>query len=483
MSKVILIGIDGATWNIIDPLVRKGYLPNLKRLKSLGLYGNLKSTYPPSSPPAWNSLFSGVNPGRHKIYDFIKRKKNSYFFEPMFSSDRKAPLIWDYLTKLDKKTIAISIPFTYPPYRIKGILTTGLGTPSKESDFTYPTEFKEYIIRNYPKFDVDFEESIFGTSEKRKEILKKIYEVTEHEFLLAKDLFKNQEWDFFTAVFRSTDVIQHYFLNNQRVIIKFYSQLDEYIGWFIDNLDESTYLFLCSDHGFKRVHTRFHINNWLHKNDFLSLNKPSKKISLNFINADKIEMFLNKLGLKELIWKLKRSKLLELFARYLIKSIRTDYFKLIDWKKTKLYFISNYLYLNQLDREPLGVITPEERSKVIKEFEAKIKKLKYKGKFIIKQVIQTKNTYKDASTYDPDISILLNDGFSVTGEISRLGKIFAKETERYGEHSLEGIVCLYHKKGKVKKRTKSYQIYDITPTILKILGVKTSTNFDGKPII
>ncbi len=488
MSKVILIGIDGATWNIIDPLIRKGYLPNLKRLKSLGLYGNLKSTYPPSSPPAWNSLFSGMNPGKHKIFDFVKRKKNSYFIEPIFSEDRKSPLVWDYLTKNGKKTVAISIPFAYPPGEINGLITTGLGTPSKNSDFTFPRELKKHILKKYPNFDVDFEEHIFDFPKDKNLILEKVREVTESEFLLAKDLFKERNWDLFTAVFRSTDVIQHYFMDDKQIIEQYYSQVDKIVGWFMNNLKKDMTFLVCSDHGFKEVHTKFYLNNWLNKNQFMEIKKRSKQDYLNIIDADKVERFFTRFGLKKLVWNLKKSYLLELFVKYFAKSSRLDYLQLINWERTKLYYLgtsNGLIYVNQRGREPAGLVEFEDRKKLIEEFKKKLKSLSYKNKKVIDKIFSSDEIFTPRTKEEnfPDIVVTLRSGFILSGGFSETGKMFEKDRERNGDHDPDGIICIYRKGVRDKKRSKKeYKIYDVVPTILNELGITIQEDFDGKPI-
>jgi len=68
--KLVIIGIDGGTYSIIDPLIEKGALPNLRRLIKSGVKGILKSTYPPLTAPAWVSFMTGENPGKHGFFDF-----------------------------------------------------------------------------------------------------------------------------------------------------------------------------------------------------------------------------------------------------------------------------------------------------------------------------------------------------------------------------------------------------------------------------
>ncbi|RLE47527.1 MAG: hypothetical protein DRJ18_03130 [Candidatus Methanomethylicota archaeon] len=72
--RVIVIGLDGATWKLIKPWAEEGKLQTLKRLMEEGAYGELKSTIPPITAAAWASLLTGKNPGKTGIYDFLYLK-------------------------------------------------------------------------------------------------------------------------------------------------------------------------------------------------------------------------------------------------------------------------------------------------------------------------------------------------------------------------------------------------------------------------
>ena len=73
MAKMVILGLDGATFDLILPWVQAGKLPHLARLLNRGIAGTLRSTTPPMSPPAWNSFMTGTNPGKHGVYDFTGR--------------------------------------------------------------------------------------------------------------------------------------------------------------------------------------------------------------------------------------------------------------------------------------------------------------------------------------------------------------------------------------------------------------------------
>lgn len=490
MSKVILIGIDAATWVIIDPLIAQGFLPNFKRIKEGGYSSVLLSTDPPFSPPGWTSMFTGFLPLKHRIFDFVKRKRNSYFVEPVFSSDKKKPYLWDYLAKHNKRTVAINIPFSYPPTKLNGILTSGLGAPSKDSSFTYPKRLKSYIIKNFPKFDIDFEENNISVADDPKYLKDKVYEVTSEQFRLTKDLFKRETWDFFAVVFRSIDVIQHFFMREKTTIQKYYSQIDTYIGWFLEKIDKETYLIVCSDHGACPISTRFFINTWLINNNFLKMKDRKKKMKL--INLDKVESILLKSPLKKMVWILKRNLFMEFFFnifRFVSYSSQFGDYENVDWQKTRMYCLptsTGLASLNQEGREPSGIVSYTQRYEVLSDFKQKILVLKHNGKKVVKKAIIVDDMYPYRSKDDtetPDVILVLEYGFTLDTSFSS-SEVFLPETKRYGDHTPEGIFSLY-KKGMVGKKNEkktSYGICDIAPTVLNLLQVETKEKFDGNAI-
>lgn len=491
MNKIILVGVDSSSWEIIDPFIKEGFLPNFKKLKNDGLSSILTSAYPPVSPPGWVSMFTGTEPVRHRIIDFVKRKKGSYFIEPIFSSDRKEPFIWEFISEKSKRTIAIAIPFAYPTRPFNGIITTGLGTPSKKSEFTYPKEVKDHILKNYPDFDVDFEENNISFQMDFSKMIKKVNDATYHQFLFGKELFYKEKWDLFIFVFRSTDVIQHYLINDKELLLKTYQQVDDYLGWFIEHMDKDTTLLLASDHGGSQVHTRFYINNWLYDNGYLSVNPKKNKISL--VDMDKLESLLINSPLKDTVWKLKRTGIAETLlkvSKHFIISRRFGEYQNVNWNKSTLYSLATsagLIFVNQKDREPNGVVDYVDRYNLLKEFKNKILKLLYNGKKVVDKVILIDDIYPQRNLNDidlPDAILILNKGFTMNPGLT-LGEIFETERIRIGDHNMDGIISIYSKNkdySKMKKK-KSYAIYDIVPTCLKIMNIKVPLKFDGESIV
>ena len=114
-QKVMVIGIDGATFDIIKPMMSEGQLPNIERLIAQGVHGNLRSTIQPSSEQAWSSFMTGQNNGKHGIFGFIQRKPGTYDFEMVNGSLRQGKSIWRIMSDHGKKVIVINVPMTFPP--------------------------------------------------------------------------------------------------------------------------------------------------------------------------------------------------------------------------------------------------------------------------------------------------------------------------------------------------------------------------------
>ncbi len=113
--KVFVLGLDGATWDVLDPLFDLGLLPNLSRLRKHGSWGNLRSVFPPLSPVAWTAVMTGKNSGKHGVFEFLEYRHNP--LEGRVNSSRaiQAELLWEIAGRHDKRTVVGGIPLSYPP--------------------------------------------------------------------------------------------------------------------------------------------------------------------------------------------------------------------------------------------------------------------------------------------------------------------------------------------------------------------------------
>jgi predicted AlkP superfamily phosphohydrolase/phosphomutase len=155
MTKVLVIGLDGGTWNIIKPLVRDGKLPTIARLMKNGCYGDLESSIPFVTFPAWKCYSTGKNPGKLGVYWFISPNMEKEKFEVHSSISFKSRELWNYFGENDIVSVVLDMPTTYPPKKIKGAMVSN-GAPMR-SNYTYPRELREILESNFNyKIDPDY---------------------------------------------------------------------------------------------------------------------------------------------------------------------------------------------------------------------------------------------------------------------------------------------------------------------------------------
>lgn len=486
--RVIVIGLDGATWDLIKPWVDERKLPTFKYLMENGAWGVLESTIPPLSPSAWVSIYTGCKPSKHSIFGFVKRKEKSYFYRPISSKDVKKQTIWEILSEFGLKSIVINALFMYPPKPLKGILITGLGTPSKDSDFVYTKSYKEFILKNFPKYDVDFNEDLLLVSNNAEEFINKIEEVTFEQIKLTRYFIKNEEWNFLFSIFRALDVIQHYFWENRDVIFKFYKVFDVFLRDLIENdlKSRNFLLFVVSDHGFAPVKKYFCVNNWLEQIELL---KTAKHKDKSLVTAETIKKILLKLGMRDLVWRLKQSKILEKILK-IVPSEELSYVHQIIWNETKAYYYEGsdgIININLAGREPSGTVTIEEYENVVEYIISKLKELKdhETGKTIIEKVYTKRDLFGTDDKDLPDIFILMKDGYRAVA----YNKVNSKSlfmlpihgrTLRSADHHINGIFIAYGWNIAKKHLVNKVRLWDIVPTILHTLRVPISSHMDGQ---
>ena len=115
--KVIVIGLDGATWRLLDDWIEKNELPTLGEIARCGVKGNLKTTIPPVTPVAWASFVTGKNPGKHGVFGFESSEGLM-----TYSSSIKSLKIWDILSYYGLRSCILYVPMTYPVEPINGVM-------------------------------------------------------------------------------------------------------------------------------------------------------------------------------------------------------------------------------------------------------------------------------------------------------------------------------------------------------------------------
>jgi len=484
-SKVFIIGLDGGTWTVFKPLMEEGLMPNLAKLVKNGVSGILKSTIPPVTAPAWTSFQTGVNPGKHGLYDFIEYKTGTYDWHLTTSHRIRIKTIWEIASEIGKTVVSINVPMTYPPKEVKGAIIAGIMSPSTDSKFTYPSDLYQELVNEIQEYIIYSEPRILFTNNLEKAINKLIY-IEKKRIDASLYLMKKFKWDLFMVHNQSLDQIQHilwpYIYKEHpkfkeekwKIISKFYKSLDDSIGKILSELSNSATLVIMSDHGFGNLDKNIHLNKLLQMEGYQKLT--------NIGQIGKIERLIKKLD----IFKLRKKFRFNLIDRTRVKLNQT--FSL-DWSKTKAFMgtgqIYGHIYLNVKDREKMGTITPDEYETIRTEIQTKLIQFKdpFTGNFVVERVYKREEIYKGSETINaPDLIIKPSKGYAFTKRLNEPGpiSICKSKNDFLGTHTEDGIIIFSGNLINLSKNIEYANMVDIMPTIMHILDMKVPDYIDGK---
>ena len=504
MNKVLVIGLDGATFDLIRPWVEQGKLPNLKKLITEGSSGELESTALPNSGPAWVSCLTGVNPGKHGIYGFALRdNSSSYKLGLVNSTHIHTKTIPEILSEYGKRSVLINVPVTYPPFKINGAIVSGMLTPGLKSKFTYPPCLKGELLYAIPDYviEVPFYNFSFDNMEGKKKLFQQYMQSIEKRKEAMLYLMEKYNWDFFMVVFSELDRIQHYFwaemdeghpLHDKKQsslvgdsISKIYQKLDEYIGEIINGMDENVQILVVSDHGFGPRSRIFNLNQWLFEEGFLVL-KYKYSIIGKLKSALRTNETIFKLATK--LWKFAK-KLRNLRYKEEIdpgawrkkKVERNTRDNMINWRKTRAFADEHGIRINLQGREPKGFVKQENECESLRKILIeKLKNLKFpcSHQNVFYKVLSKEEVYDGPFRNNvADIIPFLETG-NVLATIPA-ESVFSNSMVTTGSHKKDGIFIACGKGIKDKNEIKHAKIIDITPTILYSLGIPLTQDMDG----
>ena len=456
--RFFVIGMDCLTPQFVFDLW-KDKLPNLRALQQKGLWGELESTIPAITVPAWMSMMTSKNPGKLGFYGFRNRAGWGYD-ELLYANSLavKEPTVWDILGKAGRKSVVISVPQTYPPKPINGCLMGCFLTPDTDSEFTYPKELRDEIWKNVGEYIIDVKD--FRTDDKVK-LIKQIYQMTSRRFATVRYLMDHKPWDFFMFVEMGVDRIHHgmwkyidpthpkYEAGNrfEQSILNYYQYVDEEIGTLLAKLGDETVILVVSDHGAKKMDGGINFNDWLIKEGYLAVKEMPQGVA----------------PLKN---------------------------KNIDWSKTKVWGSGGYygrLFLNVKGREPQGIIDPKDYQSFRNELVAKLEAITDPdGKNIGTRVFKPEETYPVVNGIAPDLIVYFGDlNWRSLGSIGN-PTLWSFENDTGPDdanHAQFGMFILYDPQAPGRgKKVQGAHITGIAPTILAKLGVAIPGDFEGKII-
>lgn len=501
-NKHLIIGIDGATFRVINPWVTTGKLPHIGKLMKEGVYCNLRSTLPPVTGAAWSTFQTGVNPGKHGVFNWLSRDTRSYGVKVINSESIKEKTLWEIASYQGAKVGVIGIPVTYPPREVNGFMITGMLTPIGVNDYAFP----KAIIQDIKKVVGAYIFAPDPLESKRNvaEWIAYLKDSIENREQITLHFLENYDWDLFTVHFFETDLVQHrlfhtlanknnlhlkYSANGvDRPILDIYHRIDTAIGKIESHLDDEVNLILISDHGFAPVDYYFNINTWLMQEGYLKLksNIPTllKKFFFNLgFTQSNLYSLGRKIGLLSKNWAVDPKKAHDLLSRAFLSLYD------VNWRKTKAYSrgdIVGQININLKGREPKGCVEVKDKRRVEEDIIDGLRSLRnpYDNSKVVDKIFRGEEVYSgNQIDKAPDI-IFLTKNMKTT--MSGLTSFTSRRPIEYcyfmsGGHAMNGI---FIGKGKNLKHapTTRISLQDMAPTILYSMGLKIPEWMDGEVV-
>jgi predicted AlkP superfamily phosphohydrolase/phosphomutase len=503
--RVVVIGLDGATWDVLEPMMKRGELPTLQRLVATGCRGRLRSTMPPITAPAWSTLATGVNPGKHGVYDFIGREQGSYRTRPVDASSRGAKTMWSLLSQAGRRVCVVNVPMTYPVEPVNGILVSGLGAPGSE-EACHPDGLMRELRQVVPDYAVQ-PEGIFDPVGREAEALLAARRMTDMRCRAALCLLDREPWDFFMVVFMAADVLQHYFWHYmdrghprhdpaaprvlRDAIHDCYRQLDTCIDQILRHAGEQARTILMSDHGFGAQEKYFHVNTWLWRKGYLTVKKSvSTRVKELLFSAG-----VTPLGAYSILRALGQSRSVAQAIRKDKRGVRRRIgraflsFEDVDWVATRAYSLGNVgaVYVNLKGREPQGSVGYGlEYEELLSEISEKLAQERdpVTGEAIVGQILRNRDLYSGPRFDDaPDLIFVPRDKKHVAYGLMQLStNEWIGHSDRSGGHRMDGLLIVKGDGIRANAEVVGAGLADVAPTVLAETGVPVPSYMDGRQL-
>jgi len=501
-DKVLVIGLDGATWDVLDPWISDGSLPHLAKLRQSGSWGRLRSTIPPITAPAWSTFMTGKRPGKHGMFHFI-----NLFGEDSTTDckraivnarDLKSSTLWDIMGHHGRKVVLINVPMTYPPRPVNGCMITGLLTPRCASSFTYPPELSRELTGYVIDLNRFIDTKPFQGRRKDPKItaptislVQEFRDMLERRARTSLSLMESKPWDFFTVVFTGTDRMGHYLWPYHRpadandtpevqelchAVHEYYVRLDEIAGELVERAGGDVTVIVMSDHGMGPKHSkRMYCSNWLRQHGWLyekseqtRITNPDGWLRRIGIPRDKIGQIVHRIP------GLARSRL----VRSAVKSRSAT----VNVEQSRAYCVPMY---NNIMGIRINLVN-EKREALRREVMQELKKIMdpETGQGVVREVYKGEDYYYGPYADNiPDIIVIMEPDYGCSPHLGQYSAVVTKlqAVPPGGSHRLEGVF-LASGPGVISnpESLDNLGIEDVAPTVLYLMGLSVPSDVDGR---
>jgi predicted AlkP superfamily phosphohydrolase/phosphomutase len=494
MTKLLIIGLDGATFDLIKPWAAEGQLPTLAKLMQDGVTGDLESTLPPVTSPAWPTFMTGKNPGKHGVFDFIRPRAGT--FDMVNASQIKGQLLWEILSEAGYSVGVLNVPITFPPRPVNGYLVPGLLSPD-QGKTVHPPELLKPYEAELGKYRLT--PNVQYKAGNEDEFIADLHDLIDTQLRYALRLLKDRPTDVLMLHFLATDNGSHAlwrFMDKSHprhepalaarygdALQKVYQHLDDAVRQ-VHEAAGAPNTIVMSDHGFGPLHRTINLNILFIEKGLMHL-KPKFFTQLrwwafrNGLTPATAYKILSKLGWQNITAKVSRKARNEMVGKFLS-------FEDVDWSKTIAYSMGHVgqIYINLQGREPFGCVTPDRyadaRQQVIDALNTLIDPAT--GRPLVDRIIPREEAahgpYADQGA---DLHLIL-DGYRTIAFplFATEGRVLTPQIRGdSGCHRLHGIF-IGSGPAFASGAVAGPKITDLAPTILHILNVPVPEDMDGR---
>lgn len=476
--QTILIGLDGATFTILDPLLASGHMPFLAAFIESGVRAECATVIPALTPPAWTSLVTGVGPGQHGIFDFFRKEtSHSHNFRFLTARDVQAETIWSLANQHDLRAIALNFPLTFPAPKIEGYVVPGW-MPWRQLRLGCHPRALYGRLQKLPGFDPH--DLGMDMSQEAKAL--EGCDPEEYAAWIEWHIRREQQWfqilamllqeeatcGLVTILFDGVDKLQHLcwrFIDPaykatwqspwekqiHQACLHYFQQLDEILGKIIALGQPNATIIMASDHGFGPQQRTFFVNGWLAQRGYLSWADANVPIA-----SDQQHLGVGQIS-------------------------RHGY--LLDWQQTQAYAplpSGNGIHIVLADDEHPGGVSPAQYEAFREQLIGDLLQVQdpISGEAVVSKVWRREEIFEGTMmALAPDLTLVLADG----GLISILDAEQVVQPRPYpsGTHSPHGIFLARGPGLRQSACLPEQSILDIAPLVLHSLGLPIPTSMKG----
>ncbi|MEK6408668.1 MAG: alkaline phosphatase family protein [Acidobacteriota bacterium] len=494
--KILVIGLDAATMDLIEPWTAAGHLPALARLMNEGVSSRLMSTPNMHSASAWTSILTGLNPGRHGLFVFSDRDfatGKQVFFK---GGDRTGELLSSHLSRHGLTCGFLNVPMTYPAQcEAGGFMVSGLDAPSLNERAFCPEKLRGEFFSRFSNYD--FAPQGLGDlmrAGRLDDATTAWMKLIETQTDAAEYLIANRPVDFFMTVYTASDWAGHNLWKYHEGLhgdqpsetaasnpfLEIYRALDRAIARLLNRANDETQVFVISDHGMgPHTGASYHLAAWLEGKGYMVRSGRSSG-RLSFISAGRrAARSLLPVSVRERV----KAGVGEVRIARLQTAEKDSFYSSIDWERTIAYTEPgrHVININLEGRNAGGIVKRSAYEEVCSRIIEDLSEWTDDGgNKVVDRIVRRDEVYSGPFTERAsDLYVYWNSAARLGGPPE---EVRARGFWWSGDHRPEGILICKGPGLRSTRLTASPSVYDLVPTMTYAAGMPVPDKLDGHVI-